>query len=116
MWEGLGVWGGADLIVCVCVCVCVCVRVYNFFYLTLMAWRDSFRDQRCAFVPCLFARFVSVCVRARFFPFHTRKGALMLYILYVEPTMGHLGVPMKRCTRGWSSRMASTPGTLGVAH
>ena len=42
MWEGLGVWGGADLIVCVCVCV---------------------------------------CVRARFFPFHTRKCALMLYIL-----------------------------------
>ena len=27
MWEGLGVWGGADLIVCVCVCVYVCVCV-----------------------------------------------------------------------------------------
>ena len=21
MWEGLGVWGGANIIVCVCVCV-----------------------------------------------------------------------------------------------
>ena len=72
MWEGLGVWGGADLIVCVCVCMCVCVCV-------------------------------CVCVRACFFPFHTRKGALMLYTLYVEPTMGHLEAPMKRCTRGWSS-------------
>ena len=66
MWEGLGVWGGADLIVCVCVYVCVCV-----------------------------------CVRACFFPFHKRKGALMLYTLYVVPTMGHLEAPMKRCTRGW---------------
>ena len=59
---------------------------------------------------------VCVCVCACFFPFHTRKGALMLYTLYVEPTMGHLEVPMKRCTRGWSSQMASSPGTLGVAH
>ena len=59
---------------------------------------------------------VCVCVRACFFPFHTRKGALMLYTLYVDPTMGHLEAPMKRCTRGWSSRMASSPGTLGVAH
>ena len=61
---------------------------------------------------------VCVCVRARacFFPFHTRKGALMLYTLYVEPTMGHLEAPMKRCTRRWSSRMASSTGTLGVAH
>ena len=40
----------------------------------------------------------------------------MLYTLYVEPTMGHLEAPMKRCTRGWSSQMASSPGTLGVAH
>ena len=77
MWEWVGVWGGADLIVCVRVCVCVCA-----------------------------------CV---FLPFHTRKGALMLYTLYVEPTMGHLEAPMKRCTRGWSSQMASSPGTLGVA-
>ena len=83
MWEGLGVLGGADLIVCLCVCVCICV---------------------------------CVCVCARFFPFHTRKGALMLYALYVEPTMGHLEAPMKQCTRGWSSRMATTPRTLGVAH
>ena len=79
MWKGLGVCGGADLIVCVCLCVCVCVR-------------------------------------ACFFPCHTRKGALMLYTLYVELTMGHLVAPMKRCTRGWSSQMASSPGTLGVAH
>ena len=28
MWEGLGVWGGADLIVCVCVCVCVCACAF----------------------------------------------------------------------------------------
>ena len=56
---------------------------------------------------------VCVCVRACF---HTRTGALMLYILYVEPTMGHLEAPLKRCTRGWSSQMASSPGTLGVAH
>ena len=60
--------------------------------------------------------YVCVCVRACFFPFHTRKGALMLYTLYVEPTIGHLEAPMKRCTRGWSSRMASSPGTLDVAH
>ena len=73
----------------VCVCVCVCVRA------------------------CLC---VCVCVRARFFPFHTRKGALMLYTFYVEPTMCHLEAPMKRCTRGWSSRMAGSLGTLGVAH
>ena len=59
---------------------------------------------------------VCVCVCVCFFPFHTRKGALMLYTLYVEPTMGHLEAPMKRCTRGWSSQMASSPGTLGVAH
>ena len=91
MWEGLGVWGGADLIVCVCVCVCVYVYV-------------------CVCV-C-----VRACVRARFFPFHTRKGALMFYNLYVEPTMGHLEAPMKRCTSGWSSRMASSPGSLSVAH
>ena len=58
--------------VCVCVYVCVCVCV------------------------CVF-----VCVRARSFLFHTRKGALMLYTLYVQPTMGHLEAPMKRCTRGW---------------
>ena len=59
---------------------------------------------------------VCVCVRACFFPFHTRKGALMLYTLYVEPNMGRLEVPMKRCSRGWSSQKASSPGTLGVAH
>ena len=59
---------------------------------------------------------VCVCVCACFFPLHTRKGALMLYTLHVEPTMGHLEAPMKRCTRGWSSQMASSPGTLGVAH
>ena len=76
MWEGLGVWWGADLIVCACVCVCVCV---------------------CMSV-CVC---VCACVRARSLPFHTRKGALMLYTLYVEPTMGHLEAPMKRCTRGW---------------
>ena len=103
MWEGLGVCGGANLIVCVCVCVgwvlliiltkCVCV---------------------CVFVCVCVC--VCVCVRARFFPFHTRKGALMLYTLYVEPTMCHLKAPMKRCTRGWSSQMASSPDTLGVAH
>ena len=105
MWEGLGVWGGADLIVCVCVCglgsldhcheVCVCV---------------------CVCVCLRVSVCVCVCVRARFFPFHIRKGALMLYTLYVEPTMCHLEAPMKRCTRGWSSRMASSPDTLGVAH
>ena len=33
------------LLTIVCVCVWVCVS-----------------DQRCAFVPCMFARFVSVCV------------------------------------------------------
>ena len=41
--------------------------------------------------------YVCVCVSACFFPFHTRKGALMLYILYLEPTMGHLEAPTKRC-------------------
>ena len=59
---------------------------------------------------------VCECVRARCFPFHTRKRALMLYMLYAQPTMGHLQAPMKRCTRGWTSQMASSPGTLGVAH
>ena len=59
---------------------------------------------------------VCVCVRACFFPFHTRKGALTLYTLYVEPIMGHLEAPMKRCTRGWSSQLASSPATLAVAH
>ena len=59
---------------------------------------------------------VCVCARACFSPLHTRKGALKLYTLCVEPTMGHLEAPMKRCTRGWSSQMASSPGTLGVAH
>ena len=59
---------------------------------------------------------VCVCVCACFFPFHTRKGALKLYTLYVEPSMGHLESPMKRCTRGLSSQMASSPVTLGVAH
>ena len=60
--------------------------------------------------------YVCVCVPVRFFPFHTTKGALMLYTLYVEPTIRHLEAPMKQCTRGWSSRMASSPGTLVVAH
>ena len=59
---------------------------------------------------------VCVCVRVCFFPLHTRRSALMLYSLYVEPTMGHLEAPMKRCTRGWSSQMASSLGTLSVAH
>ena len=40
----------------------------------------------------------------------------MLYTLYVEPTMGDLEAPMKRYIRGWSSKMAGSPGTLGVAH
>ena len=39
---------------------------------------------------------VCVCVHVRvcFFPCHTRKGALMLYILYVEHTMGEVEVTM----------------------
>ena len=52
---------------------------------------------------------VCVCVRACFFPFHTIKGALMLYTLYVEPTVCHLQAPMKRAlvTR-------SKPNTLNI--
>ena len=75
---GVGCVGGVptSLFVRVCVCVYVCV---------------------CVFV-CVC---VCACLRARSFPFHTRKGALMLYTLYVEPTMCHLEAPMTRCTRGW---------------
>ena len=61
----------------------------------------------CGGVPTPLFVCVCACVRACFFLFHTRKGALMLYALYVEPTMGHLEAPMKGCTRGWSSQMAS---------
>ena len=49
---------------------------------------------------------VCVCVCAHvlvcFFPCHTRKGALLLYILYVEHTMGEVEVTMGRCTSRWS--------------
>ena len=74
--------------VCVCVCVCVCLYV------------------------C-----VCVCVCAcAFLPIPYKKECIDVVYLYVEPTMCHLEAPMKRCTRGWSSRMASSPDTLGVAH
>ena len=99
MWEGLGVCGGADLIVCVCVCG--------------LGSLDHCHEVCVSVCVCVC---VCVCLRARFFPFHTRKGALVLYTVYVEPTMCHLEAPMKRCTRGWSSQMASSPDTLRVAH
>ena len=46
---------------------------------------------------------VCVCVHVRvcFFPCHTRKGALMLYILYVEHTTGEVEATMGRCTSRW---------------
>ena len=45
---------------------------------------------------------VCVHVRVCFFLCHTRKGALMLYILYVEHTMGEVEATMGRCTSRWS--------------
>ena len=46
---------------------------------------------------------VSECVHVRvcLFPCHRRKGALMLYILYVEHTMGEVEATMGRCTSRW---------------
>ena len=58
-------------------------------------WGRGRRPHCLCVCVCVFA-----CVCACFFPFHTRKGALMLYTLCVEPTMGHLEAPMKPCTRG----------------
>ena len=48
---------------------------------------------------------VCVCVHVRvcLFPRHTRKGALMLYVVYIEHTMGEVEATMGRCTSRWSS-------------
>ena len=43
-----------------------------------------------------------VCVCVCFFACHTRKGARMLYIVYVEHTMGEVEATMGRCTSSWS--------------
>ena len=47
---------------------------------------------------------VCVCVHVRvcLFACHTRKRALMLYILYVEHTMGEVEATMGRHTNRWS--------------
>ena len=39
---------------------------------------------------------------------HTRKGALILYILHVEHTMGEVEATMRWRTSEWSPEMAST--------
>ena len=60
----------------------------------------------CVGVPISLCVCVCVCVcvhvRVRLFPCHTRKSALMLYILYVEHTMGEVEVTMGRRTTRWS--------------
>ena len=42
---------------------------------------------------------VCVCV---FLPCHTRKGALMLHILYVQNAVEEVEATMGRCTSRWS--------------
>ena len=42
---------------------------------------------------------VCVCV---FLPCHTRKGALMLHILYVQNAVEEAEATIGRCTSGWS--------------
>ena len=56
----------------------------------------------CVGVPISLCVCVRVHVRVCFFPFHTRKGALMLYILYVEHSMGEVQATMVRRTSRWS--------------
>ena len=53
---------------------------------------------------------VCACVHVRvcFFPCYATKGALMLYILNVEHTMGEVEATMGHCTSRWSPQMAST--------
>ena len=62
------------------------------------------RGRVCGAANIIVCVCVRVCVHVClcFFPCHTRKGALMLYILYVEHTMGEVEATMERCTSGWS--------------
>ena len=50
-------------------------------------------------------QWVCVCVHVGvcFFPCHTKKGALILYILYVEHTMGEVEATMGRRRSRWSA-------------
>ena len=58
-------------------------------------------EDGCVGVQILLCVYVCVCVcvcvhvRVCFFPCHTRKGALMPYILYVEHTMGEVQATME---------------------
>ena len=52
----------------------------------------------CVGVPISLCVCLCVHVRACLLPCHTRKGALMLYILYVEHTLGEIEATMGQRT------------------
>ena len=56
----------------------------------------------CVGVPTSLSVCVCVCVHVHLLPCHTRKGALMLYILYVEHIMGEVEATMGHRTSRWS--------------
>ena len=60
------------------------------------------RGDGCVGVPISLCVCVCVHVHWCFFPCHTRKGASMRCVLYLERTMGEVEATMGRCARRWS--------------
>ena len=56
----------------------------------------------CEGANIIVSLFVCVHLCVFLFPCHTRKGALMLYTLYVEHTMGEVEAIMGRRSSRWS--------------
>ena len=56
----------------------------------------------CVGVPISLCVCVCVHVHVGLFPCHTRQRALMLYLLYVEHTMGEVEATMGQRTSRWS--------------
>ena len=60
------------------------------------------RGRVCGCANIIVCVCVCMCVCVCLFPCHTKKGALMRYILYVEHIMGGGQPTMGRCTSRWS--------------